>query len=179
MARHSLPRGAAPTTTSPVREHWYPNRICNGAVGNPRIQEWFNPACFPSAALGTYGDSGRHILFEPEFFNMNTPSPRTSRFAGLVKREHRISDGRERRAQPSQLRPTQRVNRPCRGGCVDDYLNHHLGSHPAEPTTRRAHHILALLPAFALRGILALSSCRTTWTRFTREFPDGPDLFDL
>ena len=51
---------------------WYPNRVCNGAVSNPTIQGWFNPACFPSAALGTYGNSGRDILFGPGFFNMNT-----------------------------------------------------------------------------------------------------------
>jgi hypothetical protein len=51
---------------------WYPNRICNGAISNPSISEWFNPACFPSAAIGTYGNSGRDILFGPHFFNMNT-----------------------------------------------------------------------------------------------------------
>jgi hypothetical protein len=51
---------------------WYPNRVCNGAISNPTIQEWFNPACFPSAALGTYGNSGRDVLFGPGFFNMNT-----------------------------------------------------------------------------------------------------------
>jgi len=51
---------------------WYPNRVCNGAISNPTIQSWFDPACFPSAALGTYGNSGRDILFGPRFFNMNT-----------------------------------------------------------------------------------------------------------
>lgn len=51
---------------------WYPNRVCNGAVSNPTIQEWFNPNCFPSAAVGSYGNSGRHILYGPAFFDMNT-----------------------------------------------------------------------------------------------------------
>lgn len=51
---------------------WYPNRVCNGALSNPTITEWFNPNCFPTAALGTYGNSGRHVLYGPAFFNMNT-----------------------------------------------------------------------------------------------------------
>lgn len=51
---------------------WYPNRVCNGTIGNRNIHQWFDPACFPSAAQGTYGDSGRNILFGPNFFNMNS-----------------------------------------------------------------------------------------------------------
>ena len=51
---------------------WYPNRVCNGALSNHSIQGWFDPACFPSADLGTYGNAGRNILFGPGFFNMNT-----------------------------------------------------------------------------------------------------------
>ena len=51
---------------------WYPDRVCNGALSNPSLQEWFNPACFQSAALGTFGNSGRNVLFGPHFFNMNT-----------------------------------------------------------------------------------------------------------
>jgi hypothetical protein len=51
---------------------WYPNRVCNGAISNPSVQEWFNPSCFPSAALGTYGNAGRNILYGPPFFTLNT-----------------------------------------------------------------------------------------------------------
>jgi hypothetical protein len=51
---------------------WYPNRMCNGALSNPTINEWFNLACFPSAAIGTYGNSGRDILSGPSFGVMNT-----------------------------------------------------------------------------------------------------------
>jgi Carboxypeptidase regulatory-like domain len=50
---------------------WYPNRVCNGAVSTPTIGEWFNTACFPSAAIGTYGNSGRNILSGPSFGVMN------------------------------------------------------------------------------------------------------------
>ncbi len=31
---------------------WYPNRVCNGALSNPTITEWFNPNCFQTAAAG-------------------------------------------------------------------------------------------------------------------------------
>ncbi len=51
---------------------WYPNRVCNGAISNPSIQEWFDTACFPSAAIGTYGNSGRDTLSGPSFSVMNT-----------------------------------------------------------------------------------------------------------
>ena len=66
---------------------WYPNRTCNGALSNPTITEWFNPNCFPTAALGTYGNSGRHVLYGPAFFNMNAALEKNSSFAGWVKRE--------------------------------------------------------------------------------------------
>jgi len=69
---------------------WYPNRVCNGSIGNPGIHEWFNPACFPSAALGTYGNAGRDILFGPGFFNMNSSLAKSFKLpwlgeAGLVQ----------------------------------------------------------------------------------------------
>ncbi|HUY85945.1 MAG TPA: hypothetical protein VMU77_02425, partial [Acidimicrobiales bacterium] len=51
---------------------WFPNRVCSGAISNPTIQEWFNPGCFPSAAPGTYGNSGRNILYGPGYFNMDS-----------------------------------------------------------------------------------------------------------
>lgn len=50
---------------------WYPNRVCNGSVSNTSIGQWFNTACFPSAAPGTYGNSGRDILNGPRFGVMN------------------------------------------------------------------------------------------------------------
>jgi hypothetical protein len=62
---------------------WYPNRTCNGALSNPTITEWFNPSCFPTAALGTYGNSGRHVLYGPAFFNMNTALAKTFKLRWL------------------------------------------------------------------------------------------------
>lgn len=44
-----------------------PNRICNGAVSNPSIQEWFNPACFTSPGINKFGNSGFNMLYGPSF----------------------------------------------------------------------------------------------------------------
>ncbi len=44
-----------------------PDRTCSGKVSNPNRNEWFNPACFTTPALYTYGDSGRNILQGPGF----------------------------------------------------------------------------------------------------------------
>jgi len=44
-----------------------PDRTCSGKVSNPNRNEWFNPACFTTPALYTYGDSGRNILEGPGF----------------------------------------------------------------------------------------------------------------
>ncbi len=98
---------------------WYPNRTCNGAVANPTIQGWFNTACFASAAVGTYGDSGRHVLFGPAFFTMNTSLAKSLKLRWLGEAGTVTNPGRSVRcAQSPQLRPTQRVDRPCRGRCV-------------------------------------------------------------
>jgi len=46
---------------------WFPNRIGSGKLANPTLQEWFNPAAFTTPAVGTYGNSGRNILFGPSW----------------------------------------------------------------------------------------------------------------
>jgi hypothetical protein len=62
---------------------WYPNRACSGSVSSPSISEWFNAACFPSAAIGTYGNSGRDILNGPGFFDMNASLAKSFRLGFL------------------------------------------------------------------------------------------------
>jgi hypothetical protein len=62
---------------------WLPNRVCNGAVGNPTVQQWFNSACFVQAAPGTYGNSGRNILRGPDFANINTSLAKSFNLAFL------------------------------------------------------------------------------------------------
>jgi hypothetical protein len=46
---------------------WFPNRIGSGRVAHPTIKKWFNPADFVQPADGTYGNSGRDILFGPSW----------------------------------------------------------------------------------------------------------------
>ncbi len=43
----------------------WPNRIGSGAVSNPTIHGWFNPADFVSPGNYIFGNSGRNILFGP------------------------------------------------------------------------------------------------------------------
>jgi hypothetical protein len=44
---------------------WYPNRIGNGALSDPTIYKWFDPAAFAIPASNTFGNSGRNILRGP------------------------------------------------------------------------------------------------------------------
>lgn len=46
---------------------WFPNRIGSGRLSNPTLSDWFNAADFVQPAFGTYGDSGRDILFGPSW----------------------------------------------------------------------------------------------------------------
>ncbi|HEY3837089.1 MAG TPA: carboxypeptidase regulatory-like domain-containing protein [Bryobacteraceae bacterium] len=43
----------------------WPNRIGSGAISNPTIHQWFNPADFVSPGSYVFGNSGRNILFGP------------------------------------------------------------------------------------------------------------------
>jgi hypothetical protein len=50
-----------------------PNRICDGRLSNPTIDQWFDTACFvqTSEITGTYGDSGRGVIRGPGAFNID------------------------------------------------------------------------------------------------------------
>lgn len=43
----------------------WPDRTCNGHVSHPTVNEYFNPSCFTSPALYSFGDSGRGIFAGP------------------------------------------------------------------------------------------------------------------
>ncbi len=47
----------------------FPNRICNGQLSNPTLQEWFNTSCFVGPANYTYGNAGRDVVFGPRLAN--------------------------------------------------------------------------------------------------------------
>jgi hypothetical protein len=40
-------------------------------AGVSQVLEYFNPAAFAAAAIGTFGDTGRNILRGPGFFDMD------------------------------------------------------------------------------------------------------------
>jgi hypothetical protein len=42
-----------------------PNRICNGAIGNAGVTQWFDTSCFVVPVQYSYGNSGRGILIGP------------------------------------------------------------------------------------------------------------------
>ncbi len=42
-----------------------PNRVCNGVLSNPTLQQYFNPACFVTPSPYVFGNSGRNILTGP------------------------------------------------------------------------------------------------------------------
>ena len=44
---------------------WFPNRVGSGKLSHPTLAEWFDPSAFVEPAIGTYGDSGRNILYGP------------------------------------------------------------------------------------------------------------------
>ena len=46
---------------------WFPNRLGSGRLAKPTINDWFNAADFVQPAFGTYGNSGRDILFGPSW----------------------------------------------------------------------------------------------------------------
>ena len=48
-----------------------PDRVCNGTLSNPTIQQWFNTSCFVDPAPGMLGDSSRSALYGPGFTNFD------------------------------------------------------------------------------------------------------------
>ncbi len=44
-----------------------PNRICNGGLASPTIQDWFNTSCFATPGLNQFGNSGYNFLSGPGF----------------------------------------------------------------------------------------------------------------
>ncbi len=46
-----------------------PNQVCNPVLSNPKLSEWFNPACFAQPPAGELGNSSRTPLSGPDFVN--------------------------------------------------------------------------------------------------------------
>ena len=54
-----------------LANNWYPNRVANGTVPNPTINEWFNPGAFVEPNAYTFGDSGRNVLLGPSYKDLD------------------------------------------------------------------------------------------------------------
>jgi hypothetical protein len=46
-----------------------PNRTCDGSIGNPSPNKWYDVSCFTKAPKYTFGNAGRSILTADGFFN--------------------------------------------------------------------------------------------------------------
>ncbi len=49
----------------------YPNRVCNGALANPTLSEWFNVGCFVAPPSYVFGNEGRNVLTGPGRDNLD------------------------------------------------------------------------------------------------------------
>jgi hypothetical protein len=50
---------------------WFPNRLASGHPSHQSINEWFDPSAFAVPTAGTFGNSGRNILRDPSFANVD------------------------------------------------------------------------------------------------------------
>ena len=50
---------------------WYPNRIGNGKLANPTINDWFDTSAFVTPAPYTFGDSGRDVVRGPDYRDLD------------------------------------------------------------------------------------------------------------
>jgi hypothetical protein len=68
-----------------------PNRICDGSLSNPTIDQWFDASCFVATTdnTGTYGNAGRGIIRGPGSFNIDASLIKNTKF-GRFATEFRI-----------------------------------------------------------------------------------------
>jgi hypothetical protein len=67
----------------------WPDRLGSGALDNPTVDLWFNPADFKAPAANTYGNSGRGILYAPGHINFDTSLSKHFSLAGHSDLEFR------------------------------------------------------------------------------------------
>ncbi len=68
-----------------------PNRVCDGRLSNPTIDQWFDTSCFVQTTeiTGTYGDSGRGVIRGPGSFNIDASLIKNTRI-GRTTTEIRV-----------------------------------------------------------------------------------------
>jgi hypothetical protein len=62
-----------------------PNRICDGNLSNPTIDNWFDLSCFQRTPdiSGTFGNAGRGIIRGPGSFNIDASLTKNTKIANL------------------------------------------------------------------------------------------------
>jgi len=50
---------------------WFPNRVGNGTLANPTVNQWFDVSAFTAPNAGTLGNSGRDILRGPRYVDVD------------------------------------------------------------------------------------------------------------
>ncbi len=50
---------------------WFPNRVGNGTLANPSVNQWFDVSAFTAPNGGTLGNSGRDILRGPRYVDVD------------------------------------------------------------------------------------------------------------
>jgi hypothetical protein len=66
-----------------------PNRIADGALSDPTVDRWFDPAAFTTPPPFTYGDAGRNILYGPGRVNVDLSAFKEFRVSGKVRLQFR------------------------------------------------------------------------------------------
>jgi hypothetical protein len=66
----------------------WPNRICNGNISNPKVNAWFNTACFVTPPQYQFGNTGRNVLWAGRVNNLDMSIHRE--FSLPIQREMRL-----------------------------------------------------------------------------------------
>ncbi len=74
---------SGPNLTGSLTGSWRPNRLREGSVANPTIDQWFDTTAFVQPAPFTFGNSGRNILRGPGFANWNASLAKNFRLGFL------------------------------------------------------------------------------------------------
>ena len=67
----SVGMNTQPANIRSVFGNGYPNRVCNGNIGNRTLQKWFDTSCFVVPPLNTFGDAGINYLYGPGTKNVD------------------------------------------------------------------------------------------------------------
>jgi hypothetical protein len=94
----------------------WPDRVCNGALPNPTLQEWFDTSCFVAPPQYQFGNSGRNILTGPGMNNVDFGLHRSFRIpAGEATRMEFRADAFNLLNHPQFGQPGNTIGNPGAG----------------------------------------------------------------